>query len=241
MAETLKNSIAFVGIDIGKNSFHVVGLDKSGVIVLRQNWSRGQVETRFANMPPCLIGMEACVGAHQIRAYLLERGVAVRHVLIHGRGDDGQNLVISRAYISRGFRDRAAFGEGAFEGHLTASTPGGERADRGVRQSHFRKPGRFTPLLSALPLSNHSVGLHSPCTLRGPLSLVYRPLGLRSPLGQLHPRELQRRAKARASVLLLHEVRVLSREMRARLAATLLRSCLEATFPGYRRFEVKRF
>ena len=65
MAEALKNSVAVVGIDIGKNSFHVVGLDKSGVIVLRQKWSRGQVEARFANMPPCLIGMEACVGAHQ--------------------------------------------------------------------------------------------------------------------------------------------------------------------------------
>src|SRR6202022_585934 len=61
MAEALKKSIAFVGIDIGKNSFHVVGLDKCGAIVLRQKWSRGQVEARFANMPPCLIGMEACV------------------------------------------------------------------------------------------------------------------------------------------------------------------------------------
>jgi transposase len=66
MAEALKNSVAVVGIDIGKNSFHVVGLDKSGVIVLRQKWSRGQVEARFANMPPCLIGMEACVGAHHL-------------------------------------------------------------------------------------------------------------------------------------------------------------------------------
>ena len=36
MAEALTNSIAFVGIDIGKNSFHVIGLDKSGAIVLRQ-------------------------------------------------------------------------------------------------------------------------------------------------------------------------------------------------------------
>src|ERR1039457_6935561 len=65
MAETLKNSIAFVGIDIGKNSFHVVGISAIGTIVLRQKWSRGQVEARFANMPPCLIGMEACVGAHR--------------------------------------------------------------------------------------------------------------------------------------------------------------------------------
>jgi transposase len=70
MAEAVKNSIAFVGIDIGKNSFHVVGLDKSGVIVLRQRWSRGQVETRFANMPPCLVGMEACAGAHHLRRKL---------------------------------------------------------------------------------------------------------------------------------------------------------------------------
>ena len=43
-----------VGIDIGKNSFHVVGHDERGAIVLRQKWSRGQVEARSANMPPCL-------------------------------------------------------------------------------------------------------------------------------------------------------------------------------------------
>jgi hypothetical protein len=52
-----------VGIDIGKNSFHVVGHDERGAIVLRQKWSRGQLEARFANMPPCLVGTEACVGA----------------------------------------------------------------------------------------------------------------------------------------------------------------------------------
>jgi hypothetical protein len=51
---------------IGKNSFHVVGLDERGAIVLRQKWSRGQVEARFANLPHCLIGMEACVGAHHL-------------------------------------------------------------------------------------------------------------------------------------------------------------------------------
>ena len=37
-----------------------------GAIVLRQKWSRGQVEARLANIPPCLIGMEACVGAHHL-------------------------------------------------------------------------------------------------------------------------------------------------------------------------------
>jgi transposase len=78
MAEALKNAIAVVGIDIGKNSFHVVGLDERGAIVLRQKWSRGQVETRFANMPPCLIGMEACVGAHHLSRGLQKLGHAAR-------------------------------------------------------------------------------------------------------------------------------------------------------------------
>ena len=58
--------IAAIGIDIGKNSFHVGGLDGRGAVALRQKWSRGQVEARLANMPPCLIGMEACVGAHHL-------------------------------------------------------------------------------------------------------------------------------------------------------------------------------
>ncbi|HWP15436.1 MAG TPA: IS110 family transposase [Xanthobacteraceae bacterium] len=66
MSQTLNTAIAVIGIDIGKNSFHVVGLDARGAIVLRQKWSRGQVEARFANMPPCLVGMEACVGAHHL-------------------------------------------------------------------------------------------------------------------------------------------------------------------------------
>jgi transposase len=66
MSQILNAAIVVIGIDIGKNSFHVVGLDQRGAIVLRQKWSRGQVNARFANMPPCLIGMEACVGAHHL-------------------------------------------------------------------------------------------------------------------------------------------------------------------------------
>jgi transposase len=62
MPATAQTAVAVIGIDIGKNSFHVVGLDSRGAIVLRQKWSRGQVEARLANMSPCLIGMEACVG-----------------------------------------------------------------------------------------------------------------------------------------------------------------------------------
>ena len=53
-------TIATMRIDIGKNSFHVGGLDRRGAIVVRQKWSRGQIEARLANMPSRLIGMEAC-------------------------------------------------------------------------------------------------------------------------------------------------------------------------------------
>ena len=74
MSHNLNTAIAVIGIDIGKNSFHVVGLDSRGAIVLRQKWSRGQVEARFANMPPCLIGMEACVGAHHLSRKLKTLG-----------------------------------------------------------------------------------------------------------------------------------------------------------------------
>ena len=73
-ARTSRTAIAVIGIDIGKNSFHVVGLDSRGAITLRQKWSRGQVEARLANMSPCLIGMEACVGAHHLSRKLKALG-----------------------------------------------------------------------------------------------------------------------------------------------------------------------
>ena len=74
MSQTPNTAIAVIGIDIGKNSFHVVGHDARGAIVLRQKWSRGQVEARLANVPPCLIGMEACVGAHHLSRKLASLG-----------------------------------------------------------------------------------------------------------------------------------------------------------------------
>src|SRR5690348_1299630 len=70
----LNSGIAAIGIDIGKNSFHVVGQDERGALVLRQKWSRGQVEARLANLPACLIGMEACVGAHHLSRKLKALG-----------------------------------------------------------------------------------------------------------------------------------------------------------------------
>jgi transposase len=68
------DAVATIGVDIGKNTFHLVGLGRNGAIVLRQKLSRRQVEARLANMPPCLIGMEACVGAHHLSRQLKALG-----------------------------------------------------------------------------------------------------------------------------------------------------------------------
>jgi transposase len=74
MSQKLDTSPAVIGIDIGKNSFHIVGQNQRGAIVLRQKWSRGQVEARLANLSPCRIGMEACVGAHHLSRTLKALG-----------------------------------------------------------------------------------------------------------------------------------------------------------------------
>jgi transposase len=50
MSQNPNAGIAIVGIDIGKNSFHIGGLDQRGAIVLRQKWSRSQVER---DLPIC--------------------------------------------------------------------------------------------------------------------------------------------------------------------------------------------
>ena len=55
-------AISTIGIDIGKITFRLIGLDKRGAIVLQQKVSRSQLERRLANVPRCLIGMEACSG-----------------------------------------------------------------------------------------------------------------------------------------------------------------------------------
>ena len=78
MSRKATDSVTTIGSDIGKNSFHVVGLGSEGSMVLRQKLSRGRVTVRFANLPPCLIGMEACVGAHHLSRQLLGLGHGVR-------------------------------------------------------------------------------------------------------------------------------------------------------------------
>ena len=66
--------IAVIGIDIGKSVLHLIGLDKRGAIVFKAKLSRGKLESQLANLPPCLIGMEACAGAHHLARRLIALG-----------------------------------------------------------------------------------------------------------------------------------------------------------------------
>lgn len=58
------NEISMIGLDIAKNVFQVHGVDASGRVVLRRQLRRGAVEKFFAQLSPCLVGMEACGSAH---------------------------------------------------------------------------------------------------------------------------------------------------------------------------------
>ena len=69
---------ATIGIDIGRNSFHLIGLDGRGAIVMQTELSRLQLARRLINMLPCLIGMEACSGSHHLGRMLHAFGHDVR-------------------------------------------------------------------------------------------------------------------------------------------------------------------
>src|SRR3954470_16650107 len=70
--------IAVLGIDLGKNSCSVVGLDTSGRVVLRRRLQRDGVVKLAAGLPSCLMAMEACCGAHHLGRKLRDQGHQVR-------------------------------------------------------------------------------------------------------------------------------------------------------------------
>jgi transposase len=72
--QTATEAIATIGIDLGKTTFHLIGMDARGRIVLRRKITRGQLLPCLANVPVCLIGMEACAGAHHVGRQLAALG-----------------------------------------------------------------------------------------------------------------------------------------------------------------------
>ena len=60
------HAVTTIGIDMGKNTLHMIGLDTRGGIVLREKVARGRITSRLANLPPCLIGIEAGMATHYV-------------------------------------------------------------------------------------------------------------------------------------------------------------------------------
>jgi transposase len=69
-----------IGIDTGKNTLHMVGLDEKGAIVLREKISRSWIAARLVNVPQCLIGIEAGMASHYLARELLALGHEVKQV-----------------------------------------------------------------------------------------------------------------------------------------------------------------
>ena len=69
---------AFLGIDLGKNSCSVAGLDGTGRVILRRRLTRESVVRLAGTLPACVVAMEACCGAHHLGRVLREQGHEVR-------------------------------------------------------------------------------------------------------------------------------------------------------------------
>src|SRR2546426_715344 len=77
-ASPMKPAMSVLGIDIAKRVFHAVGMDERGKIVLRKRLSRHDLMPFLAKLPPVLIGIEACGGAHYWARRFREHGHEVK-------------------------------------------------------------------------------------------------------------------------------------------------------------------
>jgi len=121
--------ITTVGIDLAKAVFSLHGVDRTGRMVLRRTVRRDQLVKVVAGLSPCLIGMEACSGAHD--------GAAVPGVGAHGAADGAEVrwLPYRRASaISRDGQEATLHGSGVESRSLVAaglsSAAAADRSDR---------------------------------------------------------------------------------------------------------------
>jgi len=70
--------VVTISLDLAKNIFQVHGVDREGHPLLRKRLRRVQVAGFFANLPPCMVGMEACCGAHYWSRVIGQFGHTVR-------------------------------------------------------------------------------------------------------------------------------------------------------------------
>src|SRR5579859_6446510 len=70
--------IAVLGIDLGKNSCSVAGLDSTGAVIKRRRMRPESIAAFTEKLPACIVAMEACCGAHHLGRQLAAQGHEVR-------------------------------------------------------------------------------------------------------------------------------------------------------------------
>ena len=59
-------SIVILGVDLGKNSCNIVGVDAASAVVVRRSMRRQTLIDYVLKLPSCVVAMEACCGAHHL-------------------------------------------------------------------------------------------------------------------------------------------------------------------------------
>jgi len=76
--ENKSMTISILGVDIGKNSCSIVGVDKRGTAVLRRTMRRQTLIEFVTKLPSCIVAMEACCGAHHLGRIFVGCGHKIR-------------------------------------------------------------------------------------------------------------------------------------------------------------------
>src|SRR3954465_2351216 len=91
------SEVSTIGLDIAKSVFQVHGVDAGGEVVVRRRIGRAKVLEFFADLPPCVVGMEACATAHHWTRELKKLGHDTRLM----------PPTYVKAYLKRGKNDAA--------------------------------------------------------------------------------------------------------------------------------------
>lgn len=106
------NEITTLGIDLAKSVFQLHGVDARGQVVLRRRVSRARLMSTLAQLPVCVVGMEACTGAHHWGRQISALGHTVRLIspqfvkpYVKGNKNDGNDAAgICEAVQASGMR-----------------------------------------------------------------------------------------------------------------------------------------
>jgi transposase len=109
--DTNQPSLASIGIDIGKEVFHIVGFGIDGKITFRRKIKRLALIETFKKLPPCVVGMEACLSAHFISRALRQLGHEPRIIpaiyvkpFVKGQKNDYNDEAIAEASVRPNLR-----------------------------------------------------------------------------------------------------------------------------------------